>query len=167
MNARFSLAALAALALAIPASANTRFRIDSVPAEYAPLNSPTTRELVTLSSFHFEVNQETSRARVVAIYTYPDQMTYGPDDAVGGPRPTVAQIPGLKYDAAAHEVIYDANGSKVVCATVSEHTGPIGHHLAVKSTGACTVSSVVADHTEDDGWSIHRFRALDTYFEVR
>jgi len=166
MKHSFFVPALATLPLAVPVSANSGVKIDTVPSEYAPINSPTSREPVSLSSFHFEVNQETGRARVVAIYTYPDQMTYGPDDDSGGPRPTVVQLPGLTYDAAAHAVVYDSNGVKAVCATVDEKTGLFGHHLKVKNTGACSVTAVVADHAEDTGWDIHRFRAIDTYFEV-
>jgi len=148
------------------ASPNSRVKIDTVPAEYTPINSPTNREPVSLSSFHFEVNPETGRARVVADYTYPDELIYGPNDDVRGPRSTVAQIPGLAYDAAAHEVVYDSNGTRTVCATVSQKGGLFGHHLKIRNTGACTVTASVTDHSEDDGWSIHRFRAIDTYFEV-
>jgi hypothetical protein len=166
MKHTFSVAALLALALAIPVSANSRIKIDTVPSEYAPINSPTNREPVSLSSFHFEVNQEMGRARVVAIYTYPDQMTYGPDDDASGPRSTIVQLPGLTYDSAAHAVVYDSNGTRAVCATVTEKAGVFGRHLKVKNTGACTVATVVANHAEDDGWSIHRFQAIDAYFEV-
>jgi hypothetical protein len=158
--------AIAALALAVPASANSRIKIDTISPEYAPINSPTNREPVSMSSFHFEVDQETGRARLVAIYTYPDQMTYGPDDDAGGPRPTIVQLPGLAYDAAAHAVVYDSSGTKYVCATVTERTGLFGHHLKVKNTGACTVTTVAANHAEDTGWDINRFRAIDVYFEA-
>jgi hypothetical protein len=166
MKKASAVAALVGLALAVPVSANSRVKIDTVPSEYAPIESPTNSETVSLSSFHFEVNQETDRARVVAIYTYPDQMTYGPDDDAGGPRPTIVQLPGLSYDAAAHAVVYDSNGTKAVCATVAERAGLLRHHLKIKSTGACIVKTVLADHSEDTGWDIHRFSALDTYFEV-
>ena len=157
---------IAALALAIPASSNVRLKIDTVPLEYAPSNSPTSREPVSLSSFHFEVDQSTSRARVVAIYTYPDEMTYERNDAAGGPRPTVVQIPGLTFDATARVIVYNSSGKKVVCATVEDHAGLFGHHLRVKNTGSCIVTASDSDHLEDDGWTLHRFRALDTYFEV-
>jgi hypothetical protein len=167
MNHSLFVAALVALAFAIPVSANSKIQIDTVPSEYIPINSPTNRETVSLSSFHFEVNQETGRARVVVEYTYPDQMTYGPADDAGGPRPTIAQLPGLTYDAAAHAVVYDSSGTKTVCATVSEQSGLFGHHLRVRSTGACTVTTNVANHAVDTGWDIRRFRAVDTYFEVR
>lgn len=160
------ISAIAAIALAVPVFGNSRIRIDTVPSEYAPPNSPTNSEPVSMSGYHFEVNEETGRARVVVLYTYPDQMTYGPDDDAGGPRPTVVQLPGLAYDKAAHSVVFDSNGTKAICATVNEAANIFGHHLRVKNTGACTVTSVVADHSEDTGWDIHRFRALDTYFEV-
>ncbi len=32
--------------------------------------------------------------------------------------------------------------------------------------GACAVTTLVADHAEDTGCEIHRFKALDMYFEV-
>jgi len=28
------------------------------------------------------------------------------------------------------------------------------------------VKATVTEHAEDDGWGIHRFRAIDAYFEV-
>jgi hypothetical protein len=151
---------------AVPVSADSRIKIDTVPSEYAPINSPTNREPVSLSSYHFEVEPETGRARVVVEYTYPDQMTYGPGDDAGGPPSTIVQLPGLRYDAAAHAVIYDSNGEKSVCATVDERSGLFGHRLKVKSTGVCTVSTVAASHTEDTGWNLRRFQALDTYLDI-
>jgi hypothetical protein len=163
----FLTAVLVATALAVPAFADSRVKIDTVPSEYAPINSPTNREPVSMAGYHFEVNEETGRARVVVDYTYPDELIYGPNDDAGGPQSTFAQLPGLKYDAAAHEVVYDSHGTRDVCATVHERRGLFGRHLTVKSTGACTVFAVVANHAEDDGWSIHRFRALDAYFEAR
>lgn len=53
----------------------TRIKIDTVPNEYAPVNA-TVREPVSTRDFHFEVNEETVRARVVVDYTYPDELVY-------------------------------------------------------------------------------------------
>jgi hypothetical protein len=166
MKHSFFVIALVILAAAAPVSANSRIKIDTVPSEYTPLNRPAFVEPVSMSGYHFEVNAETGRARVVVDYTYPDQIYYGPDDDAGGPLSTVAQLPGLTYDEAAHEVIYESNGAKTVCATVTEESGFFGHHLKVKKSEACTVTTVVADHAEDTGWNIHRFRVIDAYFEV-
>ncbi len=35
-----------------------------------------------------------------------------------------------------------------------------------KNTGSCTVTATVAAYTDDDGWSIYRFGAIDIYLEV-
>jgi hypothetical protein len=166
MKHYFFITALLALASVTPVSGNSQIKIDTIPSEYAPINSPTNREPVSLSSYHFEVEPETGNARVVVEYTYPDQMTLGPDDDAGGPASTIVQLPGLRYDAGARAVVYDSNGTKSVCATVDERSGLFGHHLKAKNTGACTVSVVAAVHTEDTGWNLHRFRALDTYLEI-
>lgn len=159
-------AVFAATLSAVPVYANSRIKIDTVPSEYAPINSPTNRGPVSLSSYHFEVEPQTGRARVVVEYTYPDQMTYGPDDDARGPASTIVQLPGLRYEAGAQAVIYDANGTKSVCANVEDRSGLFGHRLKVKNTGACTVSVVAVEHTEDTGWNLRRFRALDTYLEI-
>ena len=153
--------------LASPAFASARIKLDTVPSEYTPENSPTNTEPVSMSSYHFEVNEETNRARIVVDYTYPDQLIYGPDDDTRGPYPSIVQIPGLRYDASAHAVIYQANGMRSICATVEVHGGIFGRHLKIKNTGTCTVSAVVASHVLDDGWSLDHFRALDTFLEVR
>jgi hypothetical protein len=162
----FIITVFLAMSSAVPVSANSRIKIDTVPSEYAPINSPTNREPVSLSSYHFEVEPETGRARLVVEYTYPDQMIYGPNDDAGGPASTIVQLPGLRYDAGARAVVYDSNGTKSICATVDERSGLFGHHLKVKNTGACTVSAMAADHIEDTGWKLRRFRALDTYLEI-
>jgi len=169
MRRRLVLATLAVLHLALPisAAANSRIKIDTVPSEYTPMNSPTNHEPVSLSSFHFEVNQKTGRARLVIDYTYPDEPIYAPNDDAHGPLPTIVQLPQLTYDQGSHTVVYDSTGRRVVCATVREKTGLFGRHFVVKNTGACTVSTELAEHAEDDGWSIHRFRVLETYLNVR
>jgi hypothetical protein len=93
-------------------------------------------------------------------------MAYGSNDDQRGPRSTIVQLPGLTYDATAHAVVYDSGGTKEVCATVNVYTGRFGHHLKRKNTGACTVTTGLASHAEDTGWDIHRYQAIDTYFEV-
>jgi hypothetical protein len=169
VRVKLTFATLLTLSFVLPmlAAPNTRIKIDTVPSEYIPVNSPTNREPVLLSSFHFEVNQETGRARLVVEYTYPDQLIYGADDPTRGPASTIVQLPKLTYDSGAHTVTYDSNGRKVACATVSEKRGFFGRHLDVKNTGSCTVSTELAQHAEDDGWGIHRFRAIDTYLNIR
>ena len=162
--------ALVVLALMAPAwaasrKAPARIKIGTVPDEYMPTNAMV-REPVSMRDFHFEVNQETRRARVVVDYTYPDELVYEKNDDHGGPQPTKAQLLGLKYNSSAHTILYEGHGRQTVCAHVEERTGIFGHHLVITNTGACQVTWQDAKHAEDDGWRIHRFRAIDVYFEV-
>jgi len=150
-----------------PARANSIVKIDTLPTEYIPINSPTNREPLSLAGFHFEVNLETQRARVVADYTYPDFMIYQPNDPAKGPRSTIAQIPGLKYDLATHEVVFESQGTRTVCATVAEQSGILGRRVKVRNTGACRVVTRVMEQTEDDGWNIHHFSVMNAYFEAQ
>jgi hypothetical protein len=164
-------AIVVALALLIPALAPagnspTRIKIASVPDVYMPANL-TIRERVSMQNFHFEVNPETLRARLVIEYTYPDKLLYGRNDDKGGPKPSIVQIPGLQYKPETHAVVFEADGRQTVCGQVGEHRGIFGRRLVVKATGACFVSWKDTKRVENDGWAIHRSRAIDTYLVVR
>jgi len=136
---------------------------DTAASKHAQSNRPTNREPTPTPSRH---HGWLRRGGADAQYTYPDQMTHGPDDDAGGPRSTVVQLPELRYDSAAHAVVFDSNGARSVCATANGRSTIFGHQLKARNTGACTVAAVAADHAEDTGWDIHRFRAIDIYFEV-
>jgi len=64
--------------------------------------------------FHFEVNRETNRARVVVDYTYPDAAVCGADGGLG-PQPTQVQPAGLTYNKEEHEVVYSEE-ERIQCA---------------------------------------------------
>jgi hypothetical protein len=153
-------------ALTIPSWADPGVKIASVPAEYTPVADAQLRDPVSVQSFSFQVEPETGRARIVVDYMYPDRSTQiigqGP-----GPRPTVAQIPGLKYDADERTVVYEEGGKKVVCADVRDRRFLFLKRVDVEATGACVVTSRVTNHSEDDGWSIRQVPTLDTYLELR
>lgn len=155
-----------ATGLAATPPADTRIKIDTVPAEYRPTAGTERSAPLSMEDFYFEVNKETGRARIVVEYTYPDAIG---DQADGdsGPQPTLAQLPGLNYDPSARAVVYEAGGKRTVCAVVREKKGLRGAHLSTTKTGSCVVTATVDNHVQDDGWALHRFRALDTYFEVR
>jgi len=148
------------------ACAGTKVKIATVPEEFTPNGAPGLPEPVSMSSYYFEVNLETGRARVVVDYTYRNQAAYESDDA-HGPNPTYAQLSGLTYDASTHAVVYRQNGESTVCATVQQSRGLFGPRLKVTSTGKCFVTAETNKHAEDNGWSIRHFRAIDTYFETR
>ena len=153
------------LLIAIPASADSKIKIDTVPADYTPTYS-ITNQPVHLNKYHFEVNEETGRARVVVTYTYAENMIAGKGDP-GGPPTTRAEIPGLVYDAQNHSVVYRADGKQTVCATVQESHGLWGRRSKVTNTNACTVSTEPTNVTSDDGWELHHRQMLNTYLDIR
>jgi hypothetical protein len=155
-----------AAAIAPPARAETGMKIASVPPEYRPTAGPEMPEPVSMQRYSFEVEPATGRARIVIDYTYPDQAAFGLDGGAG-PEPTMAQIPGLKYDAAAKAVVYDTAGKRTVCAMVRDRNFLFRKDLAVTATGACTVTSRLVEHVADNSWSISRVPTVDTFFEVR
>jgi hypothetical protein len=161
MKKIFGASVLLALAFAIPVWADTKIKIDTVAATYTPQDYNRS-ERVRVSSYHFEVNPQRNRTRLVVIYTYRDQITYGSGDGKGGPPPTTVEIPGLTYDANAHAIVYEAASTKAVCATVHEKDA---RHLEIKNTGSCTVTAVLAEHP--DSWDNDKHSALDTYFNVQ
>ena len=163
-------AGLLALALLVPAWAfggklPRRIKIGTIPDKYMPTNA-TILEPVSMRDFHFEVNQETRRARVVVDFTYPDELVFEKNDDKGGPQPTMAQLPGLRYDPKVQAVLYKADNRQTVCAHVEERKGIFGRRLIITNTGSCQVTAQDTKHAEDDGWGIRRFRAIDVYLEV-
>jgi hypothetical protein len=151
------------MAVAAPAPDDARIKIATVPAEYRPHTGAERILPVSMREFYFEVNKETGRARVVVEYAIPHQVDYQSQGDLGVPS-TFAQLPGLTYDPAAHAVVYDGGGKRTVCAVVQKTKGR--QTLRAKSTGSCVVTASVGEHTQDDGFSLHRSRALDVYFEV-
>jgi hypothetical protein len=123
-------------------------------------------EPVSMQRYSFEVEPATGRARIVIDYNYPDKAAFGLDGGAG-PEPTMAQIPGLKYDAAAKAVVYDTGGKRTVCATVRNRTFLFRKNLDVIPTGACAVTSRLVEHLTDNGWSIGRVPTVDSFLEVR
>jgi hypothetical protein len=142
----------AILAGATPASNSVR--IDTTRARYA------------LQGFSFEVSPETGTAGIRLEYSYPASWLQG-DDSDRGPGSTLALLPGLTYDAAAHAIVYDDGTTRTTCAAEVDHTAVFWKTAHMKSTGACRVSARVNHHAESNGWSTNRYNTLDAYFEVR
>jgi hypothetical protein len=154
------------LAVAVPSLGRSQIKLASVASEYIPTAGSELPEPVSMASFSFEVNEKTGRARIVVEYTYPDQPTFGIDGGAG-PKPTYVRLPGLSYDQNTQTVVYEAGNTRTICATVRAGRFLFWQRTIMQPTGACVVSARVVDHAEDDGWTIRRFRAIDTFFDVR
>ncbi|MGA2186789.1 MAG: hypothetical protein ABSH47_27585 [Bryobacteraceae bacterium] len=152
------------MGLAVPALADSRIRIDTVPATYLPVEGMYGQP-VSMAGYRFEVNEETGRARVVVDYTYRDQIMVdqnaNPSAVDPGPNSTTVQIQGLTWNPTTRSVVYEAGGKQTVCAVAQSEK-----HLKLKNTGSCAVTTTEGEHTTDDGWSLHQSKAIDTWLEV-
>jgi hypothetical protein len=139
--------------LSLPADAMTRIRIGSVSWTFL------------VKDFLFEVRRDTGAARIVITYINPEAEVSG-SDGRAIPRPTVAQIAGLRYDSTTGTVVFMDGGRTTVCATLQNHKGAEKKSVFLKSNGACTVTSQIVSHNEGDAWTARRVQSLETYFEI-
>jgi hypothetical protein len=141
-------------ALAGPAPGATRVKIDSVSPKFL------------MKSFYFEVNNDSSRARVVVQYINPVAEVWGSNGNVVPPLARL-RVPGLEYDSATGAVIYADGAKRTVCATVRERKILLWKSVSLKPTGACTVTSSVTDHSADDGWNVSHPPTTDAFLEIK
>jgi hypothetical protein len=111
-----------------------------------------------MTSYHFEVNQQTGVAHVVVEFTSPvlNPHVYDP-----GPGSAEAEIPGLTWNATTRAVVYLANGQQTVCAVAQP-----GKKSKLKNTGACIVTATERDHTTNSDGGVRQIKVIDTWLEV-
>jgi hypothetical protein len=125
-----------------------------VRAAFVPVSGTGLPARVSLSSFYFEVNQQTGRARVVIDYAYDGQQSS--EDGARGPAPSYVQDKNLIYDAKAHTIVYWHDGNATICATVFGK-----RRMKAKTTGRCFVRAIYAEHVHDNGWALVKSQTLE------
>jgi len=98
--------------LALPALADSRIKIATVPALYQPPESMYKQPL-TMAGYYFEADPRAGTAHVIVDYTY---RALNPFVYDSGPGFTKAEILGLSWNDATRSVVYAANGRQAVCA---------------------------------------------------
>jgi len=151
------------LALMAGAPVLGRTKIVTIPAEYTPPVSAFS-EPVNVEGYHFEVNRDATRARVVVEYGYPDELYEISIGYVGGLSATRVQLPGLRWDPEEHAVVYQAGDKETKCAVAR---GTPGSHFRLRNTGACTVSTTAAILKSDDGWNVRSLKGLDVWLDTK
>jgi hypothetical protein len=82
-------------------------------------------------------------------------------------RPVEVKVPGLAYDAAAKQVVFQEAGAEpVVCAKV-RHRGFPWYEDTFDATGSCAVHLVKVDRLVDDGFGGQRDRREEVHFAVQ
>lgn len=117
------------------------------------------------SGVDYATSERFGRAWLVLHYQY--QGSCPMDDGMCElDAPVNVSVPGLGYDAAAKQVVYQEPGAEpVVCASVRHHGFP-RFSDSVDATGACTFRLEKVDRVVDDGFSGRRDRREEIHFAI-
>lgn len=74
-------------------------------------------------------------------------------------------VPGLSYDKAKGEVVFQEGDKRVVCATVTPKGWGIFKHDQVKATGACELSHRYVKIPVDNGFTIEHVEQFEVHFK--
>ena len=140
-----------ALALGLSFSAVTAVAADSTPIFKAPIGAQEASKSKT-----FGINPELGRAWVeINVYHDPTELneTYR------------VPVPGLSYDKASSQVVYDAEGKKVICANVRESGSWIFKTERVEPTGDCELTRKYVKVPIDDGFAVDVIEHFEVHFK--
>jgi hypothetical protein len=105
---------------------------------------------LSIDSVQYELNPELGRARVdVELYS---EKLFSAEDSSAYYEADYT-VTGLAYDTRAAQVMFTGrDGSRTVCANVTEKHTLFGDKLVAVPTGNCSVKVVEATQTNDDGF---------------
>ncbi len=149
MIAKLSALGLAlGLGLALPAAqaADDSSRIYKTPTGAADASK----------SKKFVINSELGRAWVEVDLYYAMSETSDHHRIV---------VPGLSYDREKSEVVFDADGRRVVCATVQQRGWWIFKHEDIEATGDCELTHRYVKVPTDNGFAIDHIEHFEVHFK--
>jgi hypothetical protein len=74
------------------------------------------------------------------------------------------RLPGLAYDPERSEIVFDANGKRVVCAKVEPRGRWLFKHHHVEPTGACELTQRYVNVPVDNGFAIDQIEHFEVHF---
>lgn len=136
------------LAAAVPAAtaAGDATRIFNTPTGAAEASK----------SKRFGINDELGRAWVEV------EMYYSTSESTDYHQ---VAVPGLSYDRERAEVVFDAEGRRVVCATVEQRGRWIFAHQKIEPTGACELTHRYVKVPVDNGFAIEHIEHFEVLFK--
>lgn len=140
--------------------ADPKIKIASVSAEYTPPLSFYAKP-VWVAYHHFEVDPKTEVVRIVVEYQFPFQSLDAYLNGALGPDDTETEVPGLTWDAASREVVFESGGTRTVCAEVPQGA----HNIKPKNTKSCKVTDTERDRLPSDV-GIQSDKVLDVWLEA-
>ncbi len=132
---------------------------DAAAAADVKIADDATRGAGLFTGIDYAKSDRFGRAWLVLHYT-----TRGPCPAADGEceldAPVNVSVPGLAYDPASRQVVYEKPGDDpVVCATTRRGS--------LAPTGACTTRLVKVDRVVDDGFAGRKDRREEVHLDVR
>lgn len=74
-------------------------------------------------------------------------------------------VPGLRYDKARSEVVFENDGKRVICANVVQKGWGIFKHDQVEATGACELTHRYIRVPVDNGFTIEHVEQFEVNFK--
>lgn len=107
-------------------------------------------------SKRFAINDDLGRAWVEV------EMYYSVSESTKYHR---VPVPGLTYDRERAEVVFDADGRRVVCATVEQRGRWIFAHQKIEPTGSCELTHRYVKVPVDNGFAIEHIEHFEVHFK--
>lgn len=141
-----------ALVLGLSLSAATAVAEDAAPIFEAPISA-----VEASKSKRFGINPELGRAWVeIDVYFVQSESSESYRVAV----------PGLSYDKSSSQVVYDAEGKKVICANVRETGSWIFKSQRIEPTGDCELTRKYVKVPIDDGFAVEVIEHFEVHFKA-
>lgn len=147
----FNRIATTTLALGLSLSALTAAAVETTPIFKAPIGAQDATKSKT-----FGINPELGRAWV-EVNVYQDTTELSETYRV--------PVPGLSYDKSSSQVVYDAEGKKVVCANVRETGSWIFKSQRIDPTGHCELTRKYVKVPIDDGFAVDVIEHFEVHFK--
>lgn len=148
----FNRIATTALALGLSLSAATAVAAEAGPIFKAPISASEASK-----SKRFGINPELGRAWVEIDVYFALSETY---------ESYRAAVPGLSFDKRSSQVVYDAEGEKVVCAEVRETGRWIFKSQRIEPTGNCELTRKYVKVPIDNGFTVNVVEHFEVHFQT-
>jgi hypothetical protein len=118
------------------------------------------------SGFDYATSDRFHRAWLVLHYQSPVQCQ-GSDGPCDPDAAVDVKVPGLSYDPAAKQVVYQPEGAEPVVCARARGGGFLKAGGSLAATGNCTYRVVTVDRLFDDGFAGRKDRREEVHFAVR
>lgn len=133
------------------------YAVTTVTAEAGPIFKAPISAAEASKSKRFGINPELGRAWVEIDVFFALSETY---------ESYRAAVPGLSFDKSSGQVVYDAEGEKVICAEVRETGSWIFKSQRIEATGNCELTRRYVKVPIDNGFTVNVIEHFEVHFNA-